>query len=110
MARWVSVVVVAGLVAFAGCGKSAKPAAKQSTASMDLAKFREAFPTPTPGQQANIDKVMMNIRYRLYDRCVDALAQLSTDTSLTDAQKKAVNDLAEGLKNLMSSTPAPPPQ
>jgi len=108
MTRWVSGVVVAGLLAFAGCGKSGKAAGEQPTAAMDFAKFREAFPTPTPEQQQAVAKVFQGIRYRLYPDAIAALEQLSGDASLTDAQKKAVNNLTEGLKRMTANAPAPP--
>jgi hypothetical protein len=107
---WVSGIVVAGLLAFVGCSKSEKAGPQQTSAAMDFTKFRQAFPTPTPEQQQVIAKVSQGIRYRLYPDAGAALTQLSGDASLTDAQKKAVSDLIEGIKQAMTNAPAAPAQ
>jgi hypothetical protein len=107
---WVSGILVAGLLAFAGCGKSDKAGAQQSSPAMDFTKFRTEFPSPTPEQQQVIAKVSQGIRYRLYPDALAALAQLSGDASLTEAQKKAVGDLAAGLSQMMTNAPAAPTQ
>jgi hypothetical protein len=107
---WVSGIVVAGLLAFVGCSKSDQKGAQQPSAAMDFTKFRQSFPTPTPEQQQVIAKVSQGIRYRLYPDSLAALAQLSGDASLTDAQKKAVDDLAAGLNQMMTNAPAAPTQ
>ena len=102
--------MAAALLAFAGCGKSSKSGAERISASMDVSKFSEAFPTPTPEQQQSITKVSQGVRYRMYPEALAALDQLSADASLTDAQKKAVNDLIEGIKQALTNTPAAPTQ
>jgi hypothetical protein len=100
----------AGALTLAGCGKSEKAGAQQPSAAMDFTKFRQAFPAATPEQQQVIAKVSQGIRYRLYPDALAALAQFSGDASLTDAQKKAVNDLAAGLNQMMTNAPAAPTQ
>ena len=101
----------AGALTLAGCGKSDKAgAAQQPSAAMDFTKFRQAFPAATPEQQQVIAKVSQGIRYRLYPDALAALAQLSGDASLTDAQKKATSDLAAGLSQMMTNAPAAPTQ
>jgi hypothetical protein len=100
----------AGALTLAGCGKSEKAGAQQPSAAMDFTKFRQAFPAPTPEQNQVIAKVSQGIRYRLYPDALAALAQLSGDASLTDAQKKAVSDLAAGLSQMMTNAPAAPTQ
>jgi hypothetical protein len=102
--------IAAGALALAGCGKSDKAGAQQPSAAMDFTKFRQAFPAPTPEQNQVIAKVSQGIRYRLYPDALAALAQLSGDASLTDAQKKAVSDLAAGLSQMMTNAPAAPTQ
>jgi hypothetical protein len=107
---WASGVVLAGLLAFAGCGKSEKAGAPGVAAGMDILKFRQAFPTPTPEQQQSIAKVAQGIRYRLYPTALESLSQLTADPALTDAQKKVVNDMIEGIKQAMTNTPPAPAQ
>ena len=108
--HWVSVIVVAGLLAFAGCGKSEKPTTPAGQAGIDIVKFRQAFPNPTPDQQQCIAKVAQGVRYRLYPNALENLTKLSADASLTDAQKKVVNDMTEGVKQAMANAPATPAQ
>ena len=97
-------------MAFAGCGKSGKGNTQAGAAGMDVMKFREAFPSPTPEQQQNIIKVTQNVRYRLFPDALEALDKLNADASLTEAQKKAVNDMLEGIKQAMTNAPAAPSQ
>ncbi len=106
--QWITGILAAALLAFAGCGKSNKPAAQDATPSARFAQFREAFQTPTPEQQPSIAKVSMGIRYRMYPDAVAALEQLSGDASLNDTQKTAVNNLIAALKQLAASPSAPP--
>ena len=108
--HWASGIAVAGLLAFAGCGKSEQPSAQRISASMDLQKFAQAFPAPTPEQQKNVAKASQGVRYRMYPDALAALDQLSGDASLTDAQKKAVSDLIEGVKQALTNTSAAPAQ
>jgi len=110
MTYWVSGIVAAGLLAFVGCGKSEKAGTQQPSAAMDFTKFRQAFPTPTPEQNQAIAKVSQAIRYRQYPEVFAALEQLSSDASLTDAQKKAVSGLIEGIKQTMANAPVAPAQ
>jgi hypothetical protein len=101
---------MAGVLALAGCGKSDKTSAQQSSPAMDFTKFRQAFPTPTPEQEQAISKVSQAIRYRLYPDVLAILTQLGGDASLTDAQKKAVSDLTAGINQMMTNAPAAPAQ
>ena len=105
-----SAVLVAGLLALAGCGKSDKNTSHVATGGLDLAKFTQAFPAPTVEQQATLAKVTSGIRYRIYPDAMAALEKLAADPSLTDPQKKAVDDLTKGLSQVMTNAPAEPPQ
>jgi hypothetical protein len=106
---WISGLLLVGVLAFAGCGKSNKSTA-QGGASMDLAKFTQAFPSPTPEQGASVAKVSNSIRYRLYPAALEALDGLAGDASLTEPQKKAVPDMIAGIQQAITNTPPAPPQ
>ena len=108
--KWLSAVLAAGLLVFAGCGKSDKNSAQAGAARMDLAKFTQAFPSPTPEQQGTLSKVANGVRYRLYPEALTALEALASDTSLTEPQKKAVADLIAGITQAMTNAPAAPGQ
>ena len=70
--------------------------------------WQQAFPSPTLEQQLIIAKVSQGIRYRMYPNALAALTQLSGDASLTGAQKKAVNDKIEQVKQEISKAANPP--
>jgi len=108
--NWISGLLVAGLLGLAGCGKSDSAGDRGVPATMDLPKFQQAFPSPTPAQQSSIAKVTEGVRYGLYPNALAALDSLAKDPALTDAQKKAVSDLIEGIKQSMATAPAPPPR
>jgi hypothetical protein len=104
---WVSGLLVAGLLGLAGCGKSGDVGDRGLPPAMDLPKFQQAFPSPTPEQKNNIAKVSEGVRYGLYPNALAALDKLAADPALSEAQKKAVGDLAAGIKQTMTKTPAP---
>src|ERR1035437_3463997 len=101
-------VLLAGVVAFAGCGKPASTQVQGTIAAMDIPKFQQAFPSPTPAQQSSIDKVRTGVRYRMYPDALAALDKLASDPSLTEPLKKAVSDLIEGVKQTLAKTAAAP--
>ena len=108
--NWITGLLLAGALAFAGCGKSAQSPAPGDTVRMDLAKFTQAFPSPTPEQQGPISKVSNGIRYRLYPEALTALEGLAGDTSLTEPQKKAVADMIAGITQALTNAPPAPAQ
>jgi len=105
--NWVSGLLLAGLLGLAGCGKSDSVGDRGLPPAMDLAKFQQAFPSPTPEQQSNIAKVSEGVRYGLYPNALAALDKLAADPALTEAQKKAVSDLVAGIKQTMAKAPTP---
>jgi len=107
--NYLLMVLLAGGLAFAGCGKPASTQVQGTTiAAMDVPKFQQAFPSPTPAQQSSIDKVRMGVRYGTYPDVLAALDKLASDPSLTEPQKKAVSDLIEGVKQTLAKTAAAP--
>ena len=108
---WVSIIVVAGLLAFAGCGKSDKTGTKPIISGETvLQEFKQVFPAPTPEQQKNIFKVSQGIRYRHYPDALAALEGLDSDTSLTEPQKKAVADLRASIQQSITNAPPAAPR
>ena len=106
----VSGILVAVVLALVGCGKSDSGGDRGIPSAMDLPKLQQAFPSPTPEQQANLAKVSEGVRYGLYPNALAALDKLAADPALTEPQKKAVADLIEGIKQTMAKAPAPPPR
>jgi hypothetical protein len=108
--HWISGIIAAGLLVFAGCGKSNKAGSEHISLAMALQNFHQAFPSPTTEQQETIAMVSQGFRNRRYPDAAAALTQLSGDASLTDAQKKAVNELLGGVNQMLTNAPPPPPQ
>ena len=108
--NWITGLLLAGVVAFAGCGKPASTQGQAPTAVMNIAKFQEAFPSPTPAQQSNIDKMRMAVRYGTYPEALAALDNLAGDAALTEPQKKAVSDMIESIKQTQAKKAAAPAQ
>lgn len=106
--NWITGLLLAGVVAFAGCGKPASTQVPGTITAMDIPKFQQAFPSPTPAQQSNIDKVRMGVRYGTYPDALVALDKLASDPSLTEPQKKAVSDLIEGVKQTLAKAATAP--
>ena len=104
--NWIAGFVLAGLLAFAGCGKSGKSTAQGIPATIDLAKFTQAFPSPAPKQQSHIAKVIHGVRYGLYPDALAALDKLASDSALTEPQKQAVNNMIGGIKQAIARSPA----
>jgi len=103
--KWVSAVLVAGLLVFAGCSKSDKNSAQAGSARMELPKFLQVFPSPTPEQQGNLSKVSNGVRYRLYPEALAALEAIASDPALNESQKKAVADMIAGITQTMTNAP-----
>jgi hypothetical protein len=112
--QWLWTILLASLLALVGCGKSDKAGGRGLPATIDLPKFQQAFPSPTPEQQDAIGKVSAGVRYRLYPEALAALDKLAADPALTEPQKKEVNDLILGIKQATAAAAAaaaaPPPK
>jgi hypothetical protein len=101
--------LLVGLLALAGCGKSGKNPAQAVPGAIDMPKFQQAFASGTPDQQANVTKVMSGVRYRLYPEALAALEKLGSDPAITEPQKQAVSNMVEGIKAAMAKAAAAPP-
>ena len=108
--HWLPSLLLVGLLALVGCGKSGQSTAQSIPSAMDLPKFQQAFASGTPDQQANATKVTRSIRYNLYPDALAALDKLTSDPALTEPQKQAVSNVLQGIKQAMAKAPAAPPQ
>jgi len=89
-------VLIIGLMAAGGCGKSEKPPpAATEVTGIDATQFRPAFASASPEVQAAVNKVMMSIQGSLYKDALVGLDKLAQTPGLTDPQKKAVADLSQ---------------
>ncbi len=102
--QWITGLLVAGVIALAGCGKSSEPAPGAANSPMvDLMKLTEAFQTATPELRGSVDKIRMGVRYSNYPEALVELDKLASDANVTEPQKKAVNDVIEQLKKALSA-------
>ena len=104
------IVLTASVLALAGCGKSGPAKAPRQPGVVDLSDLQQAFPNPTPEVTACIDKVRFGARYGKFEEGLVELDKLVNMPDLTDAQKKAVNDVIEQVKTAINMRPAAPSQ
>lgn len=108
LATLVAAVLAGPLLLVAGCGKSDKtpPPLQMEGVQVDLPKFNAAFEeAPTETKRAATE-VGFNLRYNKYEQALMSLDKLSSDTTLTEPQKKAVAELIEQVKKLNGAAPA----
>ena len=105
----IAIALLAGVFALAGCGKSSKPQPSAAVAVTDMGKLQQAFPSPSAEVQASLNKVRFAVRYRQYEIVLTELDKLAKDASLTEPQKKAVNDKLEQVKQAVSAAAATKP-
>jgi hypothetical protein len=94
-------------LAAAGCKKKA-PAVPPYTingVNVDSPKLAQSFPTASPEVQAQLTAFQMSLRYQAYDKSLVALDKLANDPSLTEPQKKVVNEVIEQIKQLIAKGP-----
>ena len=110
MTKYIPFILLAGLLPLAGCGKSKTEAAptQPDPPVMQLPKLSEAFVSPSSAQQPLVAEAYRSVRYSQYPQALAALDKLASDPSLTEPQKKAVNDLIQSIKQAMAQAPAPP--
>jgi hypothetical protein len=93
----------------AGCSKAPKlPDSQQvNGVSVDLPKLQQAFMGAPQDVASDVSQVAFGIRYGDYMKALAALDKLSNNTSITEAQKKVVNDVIEQVKKVMAQGQAP---
>ena len=103
--KWMTVVLAAGLLSFAGCSKSEKLPTSQEVGgvSVDLPKLQAAFANASPEMLNDVTQVSFGLRYGDYMKSLAALDKLVNNTGITEAQKKVVNDVIEQVKKVMAA-------
>jgi hypothetical protein len=101
--------LAASVLLGAGCGKSDKtpPAPQVNGVTIDIPKLNEAFANASQELRTLTTQVGFNVRYGKYEDALMSLDKLANDPTVTDAQKKVVNEVIEEAKKLAGATPAP---
>ena len=108
--NYLLIILTAGVLALAGCGKSSDSAPPPPVGMLDFGGLQKAFPTPTPEITASLEKIRFSTRYRQYDVAMVELDKIAQTPDLTEEQKKVVNAAIEQVKVAISKLPAPPAQ
>ena len=110
--KWLALVLATCLLAVAGCSKAPKLPEHQDVngVSVDLPKLQQAFMGSPPDVLNDVSQVAFGIRYGDYMKSLAALDKLSNNTSITEPQKKVVNDVIEQVKKVLAQGQAPAAQ
>jgi hypothetical protein len=107
--QYLLVVLMAGVLALAGCGKSNKQPAR-TPGVPNVSDLLQAFPNPSQDVTTSLDKIRFASRYGQWEQALVELDKLSNMPNLTDEQKKAINDVIEQVKEAIKVRPNAPPQ
>jgi len=98
-------VLVAGLLAFTGCGKKEPqiPVAYEiKGVKVDMPKLEQAFAGAGNDLKIDVVQTASNIRYGQYVEALVSLDKLLNKPNLSDAQKKVVNEVIEEMKQVIN--------
>jgi hypothetical protein len=94
----------------AGCKKNAEgPGIPEiDGVKVDFPKLQHTFDGAGPEIQQNVSETIQGIRYRMYEKSLEALDKLANDANVNDQQKKVVNEMIESVKQLIAKAPPAP--
>jgi len=109
---WILSILTAGLMLFSGVGCKKETASRQPQTLQDgIAQLRTALASASPQAQSNLySGVIYGVRYGRYMDALVALDRIASDPSLNDAQKQAVSNMVDMVKQAMTNAPAAPGQ
>ena len=107
-----SAILAIGLFSFAGCNKTPPAAAVPEIegVKVDFPKLQKTFESSSGEIQQHVSDAVQGVRYRMYDRSLEALDALANDPNVTADQKKVVTELIEAMKQVVAKAPPPAPQ
>jgi hypothetical protein len=107
---FISAVLLAGSVTWDGCGKAEDqpgPTPVYYGVRVDLPKLDTAFTNASPDVQASAALVKQYLRYAELPKALAELGHLATNSTLTENQKRVVNDLTEQTKQVIANSNPP---
>ena len=106
--NYLIIILTAGVLALTGCGKSGDKSVPPPPAGVvDFSALQTAFPAPTPEISTSFSKLGFATRYRQFEPALVELDKLSRLPNLTEAQKKAVDEVIEQVKQALAVNPKP---
>jgi hypothetical protein len=106
--RWVIATFPACLLLFAGCSKSGKPvldAREYYGVKVNSPRLETDFINASPEVQASVEAIKRSYRYGRFPQAIVELDRLSGNPSLSEVQKKLVNDLIDQTKQVITKAP-----
>jgi hypothetical protein len=94
----------AGLLIFGGCGKKDVPSQAPydiSGVKVDIPKLQATF-VNSPDLQPILNQAVSQLRYGQYLSTMQQLDQLANNPALNEAQKKALADVIEQMKQVIN--------
>jgi cell pole-organizing protein PopZ len=98
--KWSTLLSLAAILAWAGCGKPKSQAPVVQGITIDVPKLRAALGTSTPEVQTALEEVATGVRYRDFSQALGGLDKIARTPGLTEAQKKAVAEVTEQVKQV----------
>ena len=100
------------VLTIAGCKKSDQQdsALQYHGVNVDWPKVDAEFAKASQELQGSVTAVKRFLRYGQFPQALVELDKLSNDPSLTEPQKKLINDLIQQTKQAIIKTPPPPGQ
>lgn len=104
-----SALCAAALLAVIGCHKEAPaPAIPEiNGVKVDFPKLQKTFENSTGEVAQHVTDAVQGVRYRMFDRSLEALDALSNDPNITPDQKKVVGELIDAMKQVVAKEPPP---
>jgi hypothetical protein len=98
--------LLGALLACAGCGnKEQTPSANQiSGVQVDMPKLGSTFEAASPELRSPIIEAGSNLRYGQYAKALASLSPLTNNASLTDQQKKVLNEVIDQIKQVIEKS------
>jgi hypothetical protein len=107
LAGLVSLIILLPVLFFSGCKKSGgSSSASSGVPTVNVAKLREAFPSPDSDTQKALGDIVFAVRSKKFDAARDLLQALAANSSLTDAQKQAVQTATEQVEKAQAAAAA----